>query len=151
MLPVVRHSLLLQACLAAHNSGITHGWGHHCPHISPAELMSDAAGMPAPAQQQQLLGQVTPHLPAPAPAAQPGPQLQAALTRLNLAWAKLLAKFLPAAYGDVPGEIPCLLACLPTTSCMRCLLLELSWTQLLTTMLPAAYDGSSVRYVQAGL
>ena len=66
--------------------------------------MSNAAGMPAPAQQRQLLGQVTPHLPAPAPVAEPGPQLQAALTQLNLAWAKLLASFLPAACEGIPGK-----------------------------------------------
>ena len=96
--------MLLQACLAAHKNGITNSLGGQLSHTSPAQLMSDAAGMPAPAQQQQVLGQVTPHLPARAPAAQPGPQLKAALTRLNLAWAKLLARFLPAACGDVPRK-----------------------------------------------
>ena len=109
--------------------------------------MFDAAGMPAPAQQQQLLGQVAPHLPAPAPAAQPGPQLQAALTRLNLAWAKLLARFLPSACDGIPGKR--LLACLLAINYMHEMLVsKLSWTQLLTAMLPAAYDGSSVK-VQA--
>eukprot|EP00891_Asterochloris_glomerata_P008646 jgi/Astpho2/8646/Aster-x0817 len=66
------------------------------------DLLLEHTGMPAPAQQRQLLGQVTPHLPAPAPVAEPGPQLQAALTRLNLAWAKLLASFLPAACEGIP-------------------------------------------------
>ena len=93
-------------------SSIISGWDGQCPaHCSLADFMLDAAGMPASAQQQQLLGQVTPHLPAPAPAAQPGPQLQAALARLNLAWAKLLARFLPTACNDVPGES--VLACFP--------------------------------------
>ena len=109
--------------------------------------MFDAAGMPGPAQQQQLLGQVTPHLPAPAPAAQPGPQLQAALTRLNLAWAKLLARFLPSACDGIPGKR--LLTCLLAINLHEMLVSKLSWTQLLTTLLPAAY-GSSVK-LSAGL
>ena len=53
---------------------------------------------------QQILAKVTPHLPVTAPAVKPAAAMQAALVNLNLAAAKLLARFLPAGHAEQESE-----------------------------------------------